>query len=133
MLTVIVSGDACQVQASVTTVRRLIVIGTSAPPAAVVRAGVATMSDSVHGPVGSARTGSGGAVSTGRFFLPFLPFLPAGASAVGPAVGAAVVVVLAPACVALASSLPSAEPPRTRASTTTSSTGTTNTMRRRVQ
>src|SRR6478735_11709960 len=126
MLTVIVSGDACQVQASVTTVRRLIVIGTSAPPAADVRAGVATMSDSVHGPVGSARTGSGGAVSTARF-LPFLPFLPApGASAVGPAVGAAVVVVLAPAWVAFASSLPSAEPPRTRASTTTSSTGTTN-------
>src|SRR6478735_10600609 len=127
MLTVIVSGDACQVQASVTTVRRLIVIGTSAPPAAVVRAGVATMSDSVHGPVGSARTGSGGAVSTAGFFLPFLPFLPApGASAVGPAVGAAVGVVLAPAWVAFASSLPSAEPPRTRASTTTSSTGTTN-------
>ena len=136
MLTVIVSGDACQVQASVTTVRRLIVIGTSAPPAADVRAGVATMSDSVHGPVGSARTGSGGAVSTVAFFLLFLPFLPpVGTSAVGPAVGAAVVAVVAPACVAVAVdwSLPSAEPPSTRASTTTSSSGTTSTTRRRVQ
>src|SRR4051812_35633855 len=102
MVTVIVSGEACHVQASVTTVRRVTVMGTSAPPAADVRAGVATMSDSVHGPVGSARTGSGGAVST-VLFLFFLPFLPApgATSAVGPAVGA-VVAVVAPACVAVA-------------------------------
>ena len=64
--------------------------------------GVATMSDSAHGPVGSASTGSGGAVSCWRFFLPFLPFLPLLASpAVGPAMAGAVSSTVAPACVAV--------------------------------
>ena len=69
----------CQVQASVATVRRLIVIGTSAPPAADV---MHRRRDDVGvraRPVGSARTGSGGRrLLVRRSFLPlpFLPFLP---------------------------------------------------------
>ena len=132
-MTVRVSGDACQVHASATTVRRLIVIAMSAPPGADARAGVATMSESAHGPVGSASTGSGGTTTSGsRFFLPFLPVLTA---AVGPALGAAEDSTLAPACVAVppAPSVASEDPPSTRASTTTSSRGTPSTMRRRVQ
>ena len=60
-------------------------------------AGVATMSESAHGPVGSARTGSGGAVSW--FFRPLLALL-AGGGGVGrgPAVGACDVSTVAPAC-----------------------------------
>ena len=136
MVTVIVSADACQVHASVTTVRRLIVIGMSAPPGADVIAGVATMSDGVQGPVGSARTGSGGAVSCSRLFFLFLLPLPVVVTAVGPVVGAAVVSsTAAPAWVASpeVASLPSDEPPRSRASTITRTSGMPITTRRRVQ
>src|SRR6476469_6825940 len=140
MVTVSVSGDACHVQASANFVRRLIVIATSEPPGADVRAGVATMSESAHGPVGSGSTGAGGVVSTGTsalfFFLPFLP-LPVRtfSPTVGPAEGTVLASTFAPLWVAvpLAASLPSDDPPRTQASTTTRRIGTASTMMRRVQ
>ena len=133
MLTVSVSGDTVQVQAAVTRVRRLSVIGTSLPPGASVMVGVATMSPFSQVPTGSA---SGGSVGVCFFFLRFgLSVGTVGAWVAALSPGSALVLVVAPAVVAWGSSSDDAslEPPRRRARPATRSTATPSTTRRRNQ